>query len=54
MQYIHVPLSGMTGHPHLVEETNNLARNVLASGLFVVHDTGAGGQDNISELTRRQ
>ena len=27
----------------LVEETNDLARDVLASSLLVVHDTGAGG-----------
>jgi len=36
----------------LVEETNDLAGNVLAAGLLVVHDTGRGGQDDVTELTR--
>lgn len=36
----------------LVEETNDLAGNVLAAGLLVVHDTGGGGQDDVTELTR--
>jgi hypothetical protein len=35
----------------LVEEANDLAGNVLASGLLVVHDTGRGSQDNVAELT---
>jgi hypothetical protein len=39
---------------HLVEEANDLARNVLASGLLVVHDTGRGGEDDIAELTGRE
>jgi len=38
----------------LVEETKDLSSNVLASGLLVVHDTGGGGEDNVSELTRWQ
>lgn len=37
---------------NLVEETDDLAGNVLAAGLLVVHDTGRGGQDNVTELTR--
>jgi len=36
----------------LVEETNDLASNVLSPGLLVVHDTGRGGKDNVTELTR--
>jgi hypothetical protein len=36
----------------LVEETENLASNVLPAGLLVVHDTGRGGEDNVTELTR--
>lgn len=36
----------------LVEETKNLARNVLPPGLLVVHDTGRGGEDDVAELTR--
>lgn len=36
---------------HLVEETNNLSCNVLATGLLVVHDTGRGGENHVSELT---
>lgn len=41
--------------PHeniLVEETENLASNVLPPGLLVVHDTGGGGEDDETELTR--
>lgn len=36
----------------LVEETEDLAGNVLAASLLVVHDTGGGGQDDEAELTR--
>jgi len=39
---------------HLVEETEDLAGNVLAAGLLVVHDTGGGGQDDETELTGRE
>lgn len=35
----------------LVEETEDLSSNVLAASLLVVHDTGRGGQDNVTELT---
>lgn len=38
----------------LVEEANDLASNVLATGLLVVHDTSRGGEDDIAELTGRQ
>jgi hypothetical protein len=38
----------------LVEEANDLAGNVLATGLLVIHNTGGGGQDNVAELTGRQ
>ena len=38
----------------LVEETKNLSGNVLPPGLLVVHDTGGGGEDDVTELTRRQ
>lgn len=38
----------------LVEESNDLAGDVLATGLLVVHDTSGGGQDDVAELTRRQ
>jgi len=42
-------------HLHnLVEETENLAGDVLPAGLLVVHDTGRGGEDNVTELTRGQ
>lgn len=37
---------------HLVEEAEELASNVLAASLLVVHDTGGGGQDDVTELTR--
>lgn len=35
----------------LVEETEDLSGNVLASSLLVVHDTSGGGEDDVSELT---
>lgn len=35
----------------LVEETEDLASNVLAAGLLVVHDTGGGGKDDLAERT---
>jgi hypothetical protein len=38
----------------LVEETDDLAGNVLSTGLLVVHDTGRGGQDDVAELTGGQ
>jgi nitrogen regulatory protein PII len=38
----------------LVEETNDLASNVLPPGLLVVEDTGRGGKDDVTELTRRK
>lgn len=40
--------------PRLVEETDDLARDVLPTGLLVVHDTSGGGQDDVAELTRGQ
>ena len=39
---------------YLVNETQNLTRDVLSSSLFVVHDPGRSGQDDITELTGRQ
>jgi len=36
----------------LVEETNDLSGNVLATGLFVVHNTSGGSEDDVSKLTR--
>jgi hypothetical protein len=38
----------------LVEETEDLASNVLPPGLLVVHDTSRGGEDDETELTRGQ
>lgn len=38
----------------LVEETDDLARDVLPTGLLVVHDSSGGGEDDVAELTRRQ
>lgn len=40
--------------PCLVEETNDLSTSVLSPGLLVVHDTGRGGEHNVTELTRWQ
>jgi hypothetical protein len=44
----------LVSRPFLVEEANDLASNVLASGLLVVHDTGRGGEDDVAELTGRE
>jgi hypothetical protein len=44
----------LVSRPFLVEETNDLASDVLASGLLVVHDTGRGGEDDVAELTGRE
>ena len=38
----------------LVKESDDLASNVLASCLFVIHNASACGQDDVTELTRRQ
>lgn len=40
--------------PHLVEEADDLAGNVLSSGLLVVHDAGRSGENDVAELTRGQ
>lgn len=42
------------GGYRLVEETDDLAGDVLSPGLLVVHDTSGGGEDNVTELTRWQ
>ena len=39
---------------NLVEETNDLSCNVLASSLLVIHDTSRSSKDDESELTRWQ
>jgi hypothetical protein len=39
---------------HLVEESNDLSGNVLASCLLVIHDTSRGCENDITELTRWQ
>lgn len=36
---------------NLVEETNDLASNVLSAGLLVVHDASGGGENDVAELT---
>lgn len=38
----------------LVEEAEDLAGNVLATGLLVVHDTGRGGEHDVTERTGGQ
>lgn len=35
----------------LEEESENLSSQMLSSGLLVIHDSGGGGKDEISELT---
>lgn len=44
----------ITDNPRLVEESNDLAGDVLAAGLLVVHDTSRSGQDNVAKLTGGQ
>jgi hypothetical protein len=51
---IHVPAQIPAEFLRLVEESKDLARNVLASRLLVVHDTSRGRKDDVAELTRRQ
>lgn len=41
-------------HARLVEEADDLARDVLPPGLLVIHDAGRGGEDDVAELTRGQ
>lgn len=41
-------------HATLVEEAQNLARDMLSPGLLVIHDTSRGGENDVTELTRRQ
>ena len=38
----------------LVEESDNLACDVLSPRLLVVHDASRGCEDDVAELTRRQ
>lgn len=38
----------------LVNETEDLASNVLPAGLLVVHDTSRSGKDDVAELTGRK
>merc|ERR1712093_653066 len=38
----------------LVEVAEDLTTTTLAPGLLVIHDAGRGGEDNETELTRRQ
>merc|ERR1712070_983914 len=46
------PLSiGLSNDENLVEETEDLASNLLATGLVVAHDALGGGEHNMAELT---
>jgi hypothetical protein len=38
----------------LVEESENLSSHMLPPGLLVVHNTGRSGEDDETELTRRE
>jgi len=38
----------------LVEETNDLSSNVFSPSLLVIHDAGRGGENDVTELTRRK
>jgi hypothetical protein len=47
-------LTTRPSHTPLVEESQNLASDMLSPCLLVVHDTRRCSQDNMTELTRRQ
>lgn len=38
----------------LVDERQDLSTDVLSPGLLVVHDTGRGGEDDLSEGSSRE
>ena len=38
----------------LVKEAQNFPRHMFPSRLIVIHDSGGGGKDNVSKLTRGQ
>lgn len=44
----------LTRNIRLVEEADDLAGDVLAAGLLLVHDTSRGGEDDVAELTGRK
>lgn len=48
-----MPLTGSQTQlgKHLIEESDDLARDVLPPSLLVVHDTGRGSEDDVAELT---
>jgi hypothetical protein len=48
------PFTAFGIRPYLVEEADDLAGDVLPSGLFVIHDTSRCGQNDIAELTSWQ
>lgn len=37
-----------------IEESNHFSSNLLPPGLFVIHNSLASGQHDVTELTRRQ
>lgn len=41
-----------SGHELLKEESQDLSTGVLSTGLFVIHDTVRGSEDQMTELTR--
>jgi hypothetical protein len=51
LMILQTPLFSFPGPFCLVEETNDLSCNVLASGLLVIHDASRGCEDDITELT---
>ncbi len=50
-RYMLMVLQTPRSKSRLVEETDDLSCNVLASCLLVVHDTGRGCENDVSELT---
>ena len=53
-QGVIIDVCSLVYYTRLVDEAQDLTRDVLSSSLFVVHDPGGGGQDDVTELTGGQ
>ncbi|EWG41067.1 hypothetical protein FVEG_15222 [Fusarium verticillioides 7600] len=46
--------SRIAARVHLVKVPDDLARDVLATSLVMIHDTSGSGEDEVTELTGRE